>query len=602
MADPVDDMSSDDMDESDTGEFEVVGELQEQERDRAAQRQKRSVSFAIPQPVDHSSSTSDRQAPATGSETTGGSHPGLKRKRSSDSNGPNKSGSGRDVSVEVLGDISDGQRANQNSKDASIPRSEGARKSTDGGEQADQPGHTTQSEERRFIAEIQNSSMVLPARLVFPIQVGSELFRLSGASISSDAPSYFSKFFQAQLESGTSPQDIKTLYIDRDPDTFRDISLHLQGYHIEPRDGTHFVRLYADAMFFSLPRLIDQLYKSTIFIRVGEEEFKIPRDLFNGPGDTPNYFSLGFSIFFSSPGNVFPGLDKNQLLRPPSILPPQVTGRSSYVFRDLLHVLKGYDLHIRNEEHRCELLRDARYFHFKGLEQRLIAHQIIHNVTRKRKEIILRLDDLRPSGIKHHVISRSPIAPPSTTKDAEPSTASLEALIAYSRPYIDTTSYDLILEIPSGIQIYCSLEMPENKMVLDGSIKQKITLVINVACNKIEQELGLAERPEVVFGDPKAIIERSAHVKLDGRAIDWRNVEEGPNDLSKLWIASLPEPPEDEEVEARSTERWTVGKSQWRLKVVYEREPRPRMVVDWEAVRIEAVSSEATWNEERGWL
>jgi hypothetical protein len=44
---------------------------------------------------------------------------------------------------------------------------------------------------------------------------------------------------------------VRTLYIDRDPATFCDISLHLQGYHIEPRDGSHFVKLLADAQFFS---------------------------------------------------------------------------------------------------------------------------------------------------------------------------------------------------------------------------------------------------------------------------------------------------------------------------------------------------------------
>ena len=44
---------------------------------------------------------------------------------------------------------------------------------------------------------------------------------------------------------------MRTLYIDRDPDTFRDIALHLQGYHIVPRDGEHFVKLFADAQFYS---------------------------------------------------------------------------------------------------------------------------------------------------------------------------------------------------------------------------------------------------------------------------------------------------------------------------------------------------------------
>lgn len=70
------------------------------------------------------------------------------------------------------------------------------------------------------------------------------------------APSYFSQYFQCQLkgaeDAGADPANaIQTLYIDRDPVTFKDISLHLQGYHISPRDGSHFVKLFADAQFYS---------------------------------------------------------------------------------------------------------------------------------------------------------------------------------------------------------------------------------------------------------------------------------------------------------------------------------------------------------------
>ena len=73
----------------------------------------------------------------------------------------------------------------------------------------------------------------------------------------SRAPSYFSSFFQCQLEdaqknmeAGEEAPGVRTLYIDRDPVTFQDISRHLQGYHIQPRDGSHFVKLFADAQFY----------------------------------------------------------------------------------------------------------------------------------------------------------------------------------------------------------------------------------------------------------------------------------------------------------------------------------------------------------------
>ena len=70
------------------------------------------------------------------------------------------------------------------------------------------------------------------------------------------APSYFSQYFLCQIKTAEKngqeiSSGIRTLYIDRDPVTFGDIALHLQGYHIQPRDGTHFVRLFADAQFYN---------------------------------------------------------------------------------------------------------------------------------------------------------------------------------------------------------------------------------------------------------------------------------------------------------------------------------------------------------------
>lgn len=252
----------------------------------------------------------------------------------------------------------------------------------------------------RRVVETTSGLDMLPAGKVFPIQIGSELFRLSGASLSSDAPSYFSHYFGQQLhENGGRAGDVKTLYIDRDPNTFRDIALHLQGYHITPKDGEHFVKLFADSQFYSLPRLTKQLFSTDIFVRIGGTPFQIPRDLFSGPGDSPNYFSLGFAQFFSTPSEVFPGLDRSALLRPPMISPPSVPNRNGETFNELIQILKGYNVDIRDSNHRSRLLRDARYFHLKGLEQRLIPHQISYNLKRQQHEILLRLEDIRQSGV-----------------------------------------------------------------------------------------------------------------------------------------------------------------------------------------------------------
>ena len=271
--------------------------------------------------------------------------------------------------------------------------------------------------EPRRVVEASDSAGMLPAGRVFPIQIGSALFRLSGASLCSDgtypppksqknktnasrAPSYFSHFFSEQLHSnGGRANDVRTLYIDRDPETFRDIALHLQGYHIIPRDGEHFVKLFADAQFYSLPRLTKQLFKSDIFISIGGTPFQIPRDTFSAPGDSPNYFSLGFAQWFSTPSEVFPGLDRAVLLRPPSISPPSVPNKSGETFAELLRMMQGYEVEIRGEEHRANLLRDARYYHFKGLEQKLVPCEMSYNLKRGQNEILMRLEDIRQSGI-----------------------------------------------------------------------------------------------------------------------------------------------------------------------------------------------------------
>ncbi|KAF4948302.1 hypothetical protein FGADI_9774 [Fusarium gaditjirri] len=278
--------------------------------------------------------------------------------------------------------------------------------------------------------------LILPHERVFPIQIGSELFKLSGASLSSDAPSYFSQYFVCQLESAKERNDesgsaIRTLYIDRDPVIFRDISLHLQGYHVQPRDGEHFVRLFSDAQFYSLPKLISQLYEESIFISIGHREFQIPREIFNDPGNSPNYFSLGFAAFFSRPDDLFPGLEREGLIRPPSILPPSVPKRSADTFAELLHFLRGYPIRIRDEAHRQDLLSDARYFHFKGLEQRLIPHLLTYNQATRRDEIVLRLENIQKSGVSVFISNTDP----------------LTGFVQYARPYVDEKPAELVLEI-----------------------------------------------------------------------------------------------------------------------------------------------------------
>ncbi|KAL2261955.1 hypothetical protein VTK26DRAFT_2912 [Humicola hyalothermophila] len=496
---------------------------------------------------------------------------------------------------------------------------------------------------------------ILPHERVFPIQIGSELFKLSGASISSDAPSYFSQYFRCQLkqaeENGQDPgAAIRTLYIDRDPVTFRDISLHLQGYHVQPRDSTHFVRLFADAQFYSLPKLISQLYEESIYTTVGNRQFQIPRDLFTAePGNAPNFFSLGFGAFFSSPEEVFPGLEREGLLRPPSIVPPSVPGRSADVFEQLLHLLRGYPVRVRDEAHRQELLRDCRYFNFKGLEQKLIPHWIGFNAARAREEIVLRLRDILKSGI-------------SVGKEPTPGDP-LAGWVRYARPYVDERAYELVLEIGEGctrLRVGCPSSAAaaggaagggggggggggviNARAEFFGETRSRVGKLFEVIATKLNlppptQSLGLlmtqggaSSQPASPGNTPlsedlvKVVIDHETSVVLDGKP--WvpggLSVEEdaavgGGFEEGSLYHQSpvtgtpltAPRPMARKRRRVDGTgagggmEDWIVKTGQWRLRIQGVKNGKAPVECCLVAVKLDALSSEQARNAQRPFL
>lgn len=479
---------------------------------------------------------------------------------------------------------------------------------------------------------------------------------------------------------GGEADSVRTLYIDRDPETFRDIALHLQGtylvrsMHVFPwhtdiskattssPETAHISsdssQTYSSTVVSNrphtklpsrpltqptVPRLTARLFSSTIYIRIGSTEFQIPRDLFNNPGDSPNFFSLGFAAFFSTPNEVFPGLNQRTLLRPPSILPPSVPGRSANIFADLLHVLKGYPLEIRNAEHRAELLRDARYFHLKGLEQKLIAHDISYNLARGRQEILLRLEDIRQSGI-----SFTPDATPASSSDASsapsPATANPAELlsatsatgvgptvggwIAYQRPFVDSSAYELVLEIGSestslDLVFNTSHTLAQGRASFHGQTKARISSLFQVIANKmnlpVTQPLGLMmlERAQ---GIPAAAqppsprnsgisedrvrvrIGKDAEVVLDGVRWPKQQSEESEGDgegngrKRKRTGGNTTQEEEEEE--------WTVVTGQWRVRMqpVAGVGGKSGMEAVMYAVKLEAVSGERGRNARRGFL
>ena len=409
-----------------------------------------------------------------------------------------------------------------------------------------------------------------------------------------------------------------------------------------PRDNAHYVRLYADAQFYSLPRLISQIFDADICVSIGGQQFQLPRDTFSGPGNSSNFFSLGFAGFLSSRDDAFPGLESRGLLRPPAAPPQAVSMRSPEVFRDLIHLARGYPLTIRDANHRAALLADCKYYGLKGLMHKIFVHQISYNASRGTSEIIMRLEDLHKSGI-------------SFTSDASPSDQSpLGGWVNYSRPFVDEISYEAIIEI-GGPE--CKIDFRSMRADFYGDTKARISSLFQVVADKMNlpsnlplglmmSSGGASAAPASPANTPlsedrvKIRIGPDAHIILDGQdhtmddsALDHQHnldIElESPSGSSSTLatptLSSWPNPnnrssnvrpPPTKKRKRRGSldefGEWIVRKGQWRMRVQPRIDSNPRnanrtdedirMEIVLCAVKLDAVSGQKGRNMSRDFL
>lgn len=115
-----------------------------------------------------------------------------------------------------------------------------------------------------------------------------------------------------------------------------------------------------------------------------------------------------------------------------------------------------------NDDHRQLLIKEARYYRFLELEQRLIKFKITY-----RNEIVINLNDISRKGLQN----------PSTNYN-------IELSLTYYRPYIkDEMTRDLIFELNSK-DFDCQSEI---KLILNKSTKLPTLKVTNKACHKLHQ-------------------------------------------------------------------------------------------------------------------
>ncbi|QLQ82394.1 hypothetical protein HG537_0H01560 [Torulaspora globosa] len=301
---------------------------------------------------------------------------------------------------------------------------------------------------------------LLPHENMYKIQVGTKLFKISGASLSSDGPSFFTERF-----GGAKSQGENVLFIDRSAEIFELIYLHLQGYFIEIRDEVQFTMLFADAMYYGLPRLRGLLREyEYYFANISGRTFKIARSVFCREGDSPNYFSMTSTALYADSAGVF---INRKLIRPP----PQsalAVPRSAELFQDLLQLLGGASLEL-DDKRRESLIKECRYYRFLNLEQRLVKARVSFNPLTRGETILVSLKDIAKNGVSFNQLS---LAVPQDSCCSEPASESTPVsedqqpllkkpktdvatekvrknwnLAQYKRPYLDSRTRDLLFQI-----------------------------------------------------------------------------------------------------------------------------------------------------------
>ncbi|CAO3620625.1 unnamed protein product [Cunninghamella echinulata] len=209
---------------------------------------------------------------------------------------------------------------------------------------------------------------------VFTLIVGGKPFRMSWESIKSDGPTnFFMDYFLKQ-------RNTRVMYIDRDADTFQLIVHHLRGYYIRPKDDLQNQDLILDAKYYGLKRL-QAMLQEFLYVNVGGRVFRLSWDLLKKGGT--NFFNgpLLHSLYDPHDGKTS----------------PVYIDRDPAIFEDIINHLRGYTIYIKDEMHRKNLLKDAQYYVFKQLVEKLLAARTTVDGfgVEGSPELLLLLQDVR---------------------------------------------------------------------------------------------------------------------------------------------------------------------------------------------------------------
>lgn len=283
-------------------------------------------------------------------------------------------------------------------------------------------------------------------------------------------------------------------------------------------------------------------------------------------------------------------------------------------------------------------MRDARYFHLKGLEQRLIPHDITYNLARARSEVAIATEYIRPSGLGF-------------SSDAAPGSAPAAGWATYQRPFVDLEAYDLIIDIsgeeasrltllPASAVITSRREVRFATATFYRQTSARIERLFTAIASKVG--LPLLQSSDTSAAMVKVRIGPDADVTVDGRAWNTKSgsssKEPTPSDgdddesMGESSAATSTKPrrkrknqrkgkqavirtrsaaktpvseEEDSNDDDETSEEWIIRKAQWRLRVqpvAAGNDGKESVEIILGAVKIDAYRTEWARNAQRKFL
>jgi hypothetical protein len=243
-------------------------------------------------------------------------------------------------------------------------------------------------------------------------------------------------------------------------------------------------------------------------------------------------------------------------------------------------LLKGYEVGIGSEEHRRILVRDARYYCFRGVEQELVRCRVSAFLDSSsggtREEIEIGLEDVKSSGISFV----------EGVGEDEVEKEGVSGEVQYARPYVDDVRRRLVLEVSgeSVVRVVMDCDGRSGHAKFWGKTAAKMRRLVGIVGTRTGLSLPDSEGSQGVPFGVRCEIGNQADVVVDGKS--W-NV--GDDCLSR-----------DAMVLGQGESGWIVKRSQWRIKVAACKDGK--LEVSLEAVKIEAYRSERARNGGRGFL